>query len=372
MGANNTFNPVDYGGTNDAAVQAAVTAARSASGAVVLSPGVNYQITSTINLNWTGASIGSAVPGAKAKLDYATAAGDAIQLNSFLEYQSVHDLILTSSVGSRTGVGIRQVTGGTIDKALIRDVYVTNQFIGARLDGTGLSRIHNIECNNNLSHGLMMYNTIAAPLQWNLTGRNLFGFNGGAGLLVQSGGLGQVSTGDIRGVSTVGNGTYGAAFIGVSGSPIQAVRFRDFFIGADVADGFYMDTYGEQHSIECGQIESSGQRGFYATDNNYFTKVTSVHTRDNQRMGFAYTGEDGQFVNCSAISNGRGAIAPYGFYIGGQRNQIIGGRSGNQAGVTSQTHGVVFASGANHQLIGHNSIGNSTAGTSGSFNTGNV
>lgn len=372
MGANNTFNPVDYGGTNNTAVQAAVSAARSALGAVVLSPGVNYQITSMVDLNWTGASIGSAVPGAKAKLDYATAAGDAIQFAGSLEYQSVHDLILTSSVGSRTGSGIRQQAGHTIDKALIENVHVSNQYVGVRVDGTGLSRIHNLECISNISHGLMMYNTLAAPLQWNLTGRNLFGSNGGTGLLVQSGGYGQVSVGDIAGVSGFGNAAYGMAFIGASGNPIQAVRLRDFFIGGDSVDGLYMDTYGEQHSIENGQIEASGQRGFYATANNYFTKVTSVHSRDNQRMGFAYLGDDGQFVNCSAISNGRGAIAPYGFYMDGARNQIVGGRSGNQAGITSQTYGVIFATNANHQLVGHNSLGNATAGTSGTFSTGNV
>jgi len=365
----NTFNPDDYSGD----VQNAVSAARFAGGAVVLSPKI-YNLNSKIKLDWNGASIGCLIAGAKAILNV-SGTSDAIELGGSLIDQCVHDLKITSpSPRISGGSGIVCEIGTTRDQTRIENVFIEKQYFGAKLDAIGLGYIRDLTVVTSVSHGIYLYNTLAAPMQWNFYGRNLVAANGGTGFLIQANpNFGPISVGDVHGISSYANGAYGAAFIGASNAPLQGVRFRDFFLGADANDCLFMDTYGEQHAISNGYIEASGLRGFYGTANNRLSNITNLQVRDCNRMGIAYSGNDSTFTNCHSISNGRAGISPYGAWIEGSRNQIIGGRFSNQIGIATQDWGIVFSTISNHQAIGTNTIGNNIGGITGSYTgAGNV
>lgn len=360
----NTFNPDSYGGN----VQSAVSAARAANGAVVLSPGVTYSVSTPVKLDWQGASIGCEVKGAKATLNASVGNINVIELQGgtgFIEQLGVHDLIIGRTTTAASGAaGIKQV-GGILGRSHIADVEVKGHFYGVMLDGTDFSTVENLDVHHNASHGVYLYASSYIPLQWYFAGQNISQFNGGSGLVVamnpavsQPGGF---SVATITNFATFANGGYGMAYIGTPQCPLQSVRVMNCFLGDDAADELFLDTYGNDHRVSQVYIELGKARGIYITPNNKRVSLNDCFVNGCNLMGIALCSDDSQCNNCTTTSNGRGGSAKWGIYVEGSRNLVNGGHNGNGPSGTVQEYGVVFANANSHAMIGVNNTGNTLA-----------
>lgn len=355
-----------------------------AAGEVAYLPKGTYLINSPLNLTGDGSGIvGDGVRATIIRAGNSTINGIVFGASS--TGQLIRDLTITRAVqGASPACGIRQNLS-TVSHARILNVELSNHFIGMSLSGTDLSTVEDVWSHNNTSHGIQLVSngtdipgdTIGrvGPTQWYFGGHCITEKNGGTGLLVQAlaGSVSQAgfATGTISNVHGFANGAYGFAFIGTAQNKLTGVRVTDCFVGADVNDSLFLDTYGEGHLISGVFAELSQSRGIFVTANNKDYQLVNCKAQQNGRMGIASCGNDAVIVGCSAIGNGSSGATPWGLYLEGLRSIVSGGRYGNAA-LAIQQFGIVSAGGATGGIDMVNIGTNLTAptGLSGSHSLG--
>jgi len=366
MPSTNFFDPLDYGGLTDAAMQGARAAARAAGGAIVLSPGKNYQITTPVLLDWQGASIGSLIPGHRALITSNHATNDMIQIADYMADINIQGLYLKRSVTPTAGAGIRGL-GGT-DRCRLSNILAEGQFIGFSPGGCSWGWLDSLEAISCVSHGFYARSIRASlPIQWVWSGNSLFGSNGGCGLLYDiTGGPGtagapaSISTGRISGIATFNNAGNGMAFIGDAYNNLQAIRADNCFIGGDLQDEIYVDAYGGDHRFDTIFMELGGNRGMILTPNNPGGAVlNNITANGHNNFGIGIGCDDVILSNSRAIGNGRtNPTNKWGVYVYANRVQIDGLRT---RGDGVQQYGIVYdtaAHAATSQVTNHNGVGN--------------
>lgn len=380
MGANNTFNPDDYGGD----VQAAVAAAKLAGGTVILSAGVTYTVSSPVLIDWYGGGIETAGSG-KATLQSSANNTAVIELlggTGYNEHNFVRNLIIKRTVTAIAGGhGIKQVNkpGGNdyLARAHIHDCAIYGQDVGIYLGGTDFSTIGNLYIEGSKSHGIEIYGGSIVALQWYWEGQTIIQGNAGSGLYMHTNPAlsypSGLPTGNIQNVHTYANGGYGMCFQGSASCPLQAVRMTNCFLGDDGHDDVFLDTFGSGHVLVNVYTELSKARGIYFTVNNSSYRMLGCAAFSHQRMGIASCGNDALISNCAAGNNGRSGLNPWGLYLEGLRSTVTGGHYGNPAaGVGyAQDWGIVGASGSG-RISENNLFGNNAGGFTGpaSFSLG--
>lgn len=388
MGANNTFNPDDFGGD----VQAAVSAARAALGAVVLSSGVVYNISTTVLLDWDYAYLGC--PAGKAYLRTTSPNLNMVELANSRTGIIVENLVIGRPVGvvaDPSACGVFQAIGRLAD-ARLSNLTLERNGVGMRLCGTDFSRIENCRAHLNTGHGFHILasgeNTAGpatGPIQWYWSGQNLSGQNGGTGLLIQSlpGAVAAAGspTGNVCNFHTFANGGYGVAVLGTPQCPLHALRLSNAFLGDDGFDEVYIDAYGGDHMLTNVYMEYGRQRGLHMTAHNTGNSIiTNCRADGHNAMGYAVLCNDVLMVACVANNNGweQSGTPPspnkWGVYLEGLRTVITGCRFGNALpGIQKQTYGIVATSAASGIIDDTNLRGNNSGPTAlggGAFSTG--
>lgn len=335
MGVNNTFNPDDYMGN----VQSAVTAARAAGGAVVLSAGKTYTISAPVVLDWNHAYIGCEA--GTATLTTSSNSINLIELATSTTGVVVENLRLTRvPLGTASSCGIRQGLYA-LSGARIENVHASRHGVGFMLAGTDYSEIKSCRADLNVGHGFQLTTNgnfgTTGPVQWYWSGANLSGQNGGSGLLILAlpGAVdpGGASTGNVTNFATFANGAYGVAVLGSATCPLHALRLSDSFIGNDGMDLLYIDSYGSDHVIDNSYFELGNSRGIHFSPNNNRSKVQGCTVTGNNGIGIAAQGQVVSITDCDIWGNGGpgGTGNAWGVYAAAGRTTIVGNRIGNPA-----------------------------------------
>lgn len=371
MGINNTFNPDDYSGN----VQNAVTAARAAGGTVVLSAGKTYTVSTPVVIDWPGGGIESATAGMRATLQSSVANKNVIELlggTGFNENNFVRGLIIRRSVAPAVGShGIIQTNkpGGNdyLSKAHIHDCEIFHHDVGIKLGGTDYGTIGDLMVRDNLSHGVELYAGTYVSLQWYWEGQTLLQRNGGHGLYVHSNpAIVQprgIPGGNVRDVHTYNNKKYGMLFQGSANCPLQGIRVANCFIGEDLFDGIFLDTYGENHVLSNLYVEMSGQRGIYFSTNNRHYRIENCAVLYNNFMGIASMGNDAIITGCQVNGNGVSGTMPWGIYTESLRQLITSNWIGNGIGPGvgyTQDIGIVAGPTSSGRIAENNLYGNNS------------
>lgn len=212
----------------------------------------------------------------------------------------IADLGLTRSVVATVGgTGIN--FAGYVDTSAIRRCEIQKQYVGAVLRSTGYSWLENCYIHDNIADGIVRTNTATnGAVQW-YTRENLIQGNGSRGIVTISvAGPPQVTVGDDINNYTFANSSFGMAFAGLPGVPIQGVRINGGFLGGDGNTEIYLDTYGGQHKINNVFMELAGTgltgpgfataashigSGIEITTNNIDVTITNPVVNGNSEHG---------------------------------------------------------------------------------------
>lgn len=369
LGHGNLFYADDYGGD----VIATRNAAAIGKGVIVLSSGKLYLVDEPVVLDWYGAGITSS-EGGRAELCQTTATGNVIEIYEGLynEFNSVTNLKITRSVPPSPGAcGIlqRHVPASGNDylaRAILYDLNVYNHHIGLYLGGTDFSFIGNLIVERNTSHGIEIYGGTVVALQWYWSGQSLLQHNGGCGLymhtnpaLAYPGGL---PTGNIQSLHCYANGSYGFAFEGHAGCPLQGIRLLNCFLGDEGNDEIFFDTFGSGHNISNCYAELGQRRGIHFTVNNSEYRIVNCTVMQMNNAGIWSNGRDALISECTIMGNGRSGTEKYGVYLDHNRSVVVNNRIGNPhpgAGVGfTQDYGIVSAATSNGLINNNNFFGN--------------
>lgn len=368
------FGAVGDGVTDDtAAIQAAAAAKK-----VVYLPTGTYKVSGTITISQDGASWCG--DGTNATIITSSSATLPIfSVNAGLSGVTIESMQLTRSVTATTGGDGIKTTGGSIGKALLRDLLIRNQNNGLALGPTDWSEVDKVTCENNQNIGFYVTNTATdGACQWSFD-TCLAQMNGAQGYLVQTqAGPAQMTVGTFKNCATFANSGVGMGFLGSAGVPLQGVRILGGFIGEDGNHEIYLDTYGDQHLIDGVFLELAGTRttgptlstsasgvgcGLTVTANNTGVQITSVHANGNSQDGFFLSGTTHFLGNCRATNNGLslGAGRRNGVYSTAGRVIIVGGRYGNTGAGVSQQYAAYVDDGNNLSIGFSDLTGNSVA-----------
>lgn len=330
--------------TNTAAQNAtAVQAALDTGLAIYVPPG-------TWSWNKVTASVsGTKLFGATSGLSILTSASAntaMIEVAAGVGNIEIFDLGLTRTVAATAGgTGINFL--GYVDTSKVRDCEIQKQYVGVGLSATGYSYLSGCFIHDCLSDGVQLNNTaVYGTVQWYLH-NNLVQGNAGRGIVViASAGPAQVTLGDWIDNYTYANSSFGMAFAGLVGVPINGVRIKGGFVGGDGNSEIFLDTYGGQHKINGTFVELAGQgvtgpgfataashtgNGIEITANNTDVTITNVVANGNYLYG----------INTLATS----------------MTNVVGCRFAN-----NNLYGIVFGDGAKSAISG-STFSNNTSGT---------
>lgn len=278
---------------NTTAIQAALNTGLS----IYIPPGTwlcNKLTISIGNTKLFGASSGLSI------LTSASTNTAMIEVAAALGNIEIFDLGLTRTVAAvANGTGIKFL--GYVDTSKVRDCEVQKQYVGILLSATGYSELSGCFIHDNLSDGIQLINTaVYGTMQWYLR-NNLVQGNAGRGIVViAAAGPAQVTLGDWINNYTYANSSFGMAFAGLVGVPINGVRINGGFIGGDGNSEIFLDTYGGQHKIDGAFVELAGQgvtgpgfvtaashtgNGIEITANNTDITITNVVANGNYLYG---------------------------------------------------------------------------------------
>lgn len=285
------------------------------------------------------------------------ATSNGISINPYLTGVEVCSMTISRSVPAVSGSGLTTLAG-TTSQANIHDILSTGHFRGFSLGSTDWSVFRDNIAEKNVWDGI--YGTNAASLgnwQWSLI-HNLSQMNGARGLLVESSpGPGQLTMGTITQLDTFANSGVDVAFVGTASVPIWGVRMTGCFNGASGNHTLYFDTYGGLHKIADFFVELTGREwtgptlstppsntgnGVFVSANNKDILFTGGIVAQSSLSGMSLSAAEQELVNVRTTDNGSAGIS-------GQRAGVrhlagklsmIGGRSGNSPGGSSQQYGV--------------------------------
>jgi hypothetical protein len=216
---------------------------------------------------------------------------------------------------------------------------------GAIFANTDFSTCRDLIAEYNLGYGFWeraLAGTLA--LQWYWVGNNLAQYNGSDGWRVENtvAGPAGLPVGTMDGIYSFSNGGRSITVQGVSGHALHGFRLGKHFLGDDQA-GLFFDTFGNHHQVAGGFAElMTAGPGYGATANNYGIRITDCGTQQNAFEGVISEAPGTDVLNCHHFSNGRAGDVSRaaGVRLRGQGSSVVGGRSGNLPGSTSQRYGV--------------------------------
>lgn len=258
----------------------------------------------------------------------------------------ISNIGLTRSVVAIAG-GTGLAFAGYVDTSKVRNLEVQKQYVGILLSSTGYSELSGCYIHDNIADGVELVNTSGnGAMQWYLTS-NLSQANGLRGyIVIAAAGPSQVTLGDWTNCYTFANNSFGMAFVGLSGVPVQGVRINGGFVGADGNSEIFLDTYGAQHKINNTFIELAGSG---ATGPGGYTTAAS-----HVGSGIEITGNNIDVTITNVVANGNSA---YGVNtLASSITNITGGRFANNS-----LFGVVFGDGTKAVLSG-STFSNNTSG----------
>lgn len=276
---------LDYGasiGASAAVNTTAINAALAANNYVYV-PSGTYAI-NTINIVHGNTALVGDGPG----LSIFTSANTntaMIGVDPLLGNIRIENLGLTRSVIATSG-GTGLLFRGYVDTSCVRNLEVQKSYIGMSLSATGYSALENCYIHNNISDGVFMTNTSTiGTIQWYLLD-NLCESNGGRGyIVVTASGPSGATLGDWTGCRSFDNGSFGVAFVGQVGTPLNGVRTRSCFFGEDGNSEIFMDTYGGLHLIQNCFFELSPSMGIEITANNIDVLISGCTIDGNSSFG---------------------------------------------------------------------------------------
>lgn len=314
-----------------------------ATGKAVYVPPGTYKISGTLTITLSGTQLIGEGPGASV-LSMTSASLRLITVASSLSYVRIAGLTLTrTTTATSPGNGIEFLDACNI--CSLSDLYIEKQYNGILARATGWSYMDRLVVTECQQDGIKFNNTASnGAMQWQLNDvlsqKNVL-----RGFLVASvAGPSAVAMGTWRNVATFANSSFGAAFIGTAGVPINGIRISDSFLGEDGNSELYLDTYGGLHKISNSFFELAGTRttgptlatgasgagkGVEITANNTDVVLESPHCAGNSSDG----------ANTAAT----------------QITSVVGGRMSNNSG-----YGAVFADGAKAAVVGVQFNGNSS------------
>lgn len=282
------------------------------------------------NTKFFGASSGLSV------LTSASTNTAQIEVAAALGNIEIYDLGLTRSVTATAGgTGVSFL--GYVDTCKVRNLEVQKSYVGIFLSATGYSELSGCFIHDNRSDGIQMVNTaVYGTMQWYLH-NNLVQANAGRGIVVAAiAGPSQVTLGDWIDNYTFANSSFGMAFAGLVGVPIQGVRIKGGFVGQDGNSEIFLDTYGGQHKINGTFTELAGT----STTGPGFATAAS-HTGN----GIEITANNTDVTITNVVANGNSL---YGINtLATTMTNVVGGRF-----ATNSLYGIVFGDGTKAALTG--------------------
>lgn len=362
----------------------------------ITDPNNYYRITTPIVLS-TGQSILGDGAGVT-KIVSETPNQPVIKIGSEIWWFHVKGVTIAhvGSVAVAGGDGIQQGQGllDWVDNCTVEDVLSTANYHGMNMGKAFKGTYLNVLCSGNIRNGFNLVTTGNATVPSGSTGGPLQqvlincaamqnGYDGFAytvtGTAYGGAGVGS-SVGQLESCVTFNNAHHGMSFIGTAAQPLQSIRVVGGFVGEDLGQGIYMDTYGVNHIVSPDYMELAGFSNIYLTANNSQTSiqlqhcngamndgVTSIGATDTMIMGGSFRGNgrygsggigltwagiriDGgtaQINNIRAFDTG--GYQNYGISVTGDNVIITGCRLTNNA-----TLPIVWATGpTNSQVIGN-------------------
>lgn len=262
-----------------------------------------------------------------------------------------------SVVAIAGGDGIQQVQGAAhwVDNGVIENVFSRQNYIGFNLGIAFSAFLSNCVGIGNVNDGFRFTSggtatlpgpvTTTGQLQWVLNncggssnGHDGFGYySGGA---VAPG----LSVGTLNNPTTFANVHHGIAAYGSAATPLQAVRIKGGFIGEDLGNGVYLDTYGINHIVSPNYMELAGISNIRLTANNNYVTVQVGHCSGAGDSGILSDSPNLNVNGGCYFNNGVTAVgAGVGIHINAGSAAITGILAGNTGASTYQDYGVTTA-----------------------------
>lgn len=298
--------------------------------------------------------------------------------------------------GTAVAGGTNLDLSGGVNEGCLEDLVIEKGYINLLLGPTDSGRVTRVTCQKGQQDGILRQNTASSgSLQWQfddvLSTQNV---GWGMSTIALNIGPSQITVGEDRSCQTFANSLGGKRYIGLAAIPINGIRDRQGFYGADGGDEIYLDTYntgGNAHRIEAPTIELAGTQatgpslGTAATNvgcgvkisaNNGIVHVTTpvitnVSSDGIQDLSTAgnYTGQGTPLLEVigGSITNvglgGNVSLARGIASVGSGSLIAIGVRIGNIGSNTTQQYGITMgASTVGNVVIGNNLNGNTTLG----------
>lgn len=306
-----------------------------------------------------------------------TAGKPSISVNPHVHHVSLKGFRVTRSVPATSGG--HGVSFPVINaQAVLENLFSDNNHAGFHLGGTDYSTVTNCIAERNYGAGFSLFNSGAVPCQWYVS-NCLSQKNNGGGLEIRSvagSGATQTTVGDIAGLQTFANGSYGVCAFGSPAVPIYGVRLRACYLGTDANSEVFLDTYGGYHTMDGVFTELAGRDvtgrdlatpasgtgyGFYATANNRDFTLSGCTAVGNSLSGVG-TAAQTTVVNGSRCDDNGRALVP------GNRAEVrqviasarvlVNGTACGAAGGAAQQFGVLVEDGAACAVVGCDLSGN--------------
>jgi hypothetical protein len=273
--------------------------------------------------------------------------GDMVTSAAFINHPVFKGMTLTRASAATSGCGLQMNTSNNY--AIVDDLYITNQFNGLCLQGTGFSSVSHVNAVSNANYGVDIEwpSPSGNALQWQLF--DIFaGSNASDGIHINASGTGSgaVSTGQYRALATFNNGGYGVYLNGLA-----QIRMSDSFFGSDKLSEVYVagSTNTQYAHVFTNVSVESSQTGygfnFQNTNKSPVSLVNCDATNNNLAGAFFYqqnvTVTGGEFQNNGAGGNSYGLYA----YSSGNLSSI----NVNAAQGGNQTFGFVSGGGVSVQ-----------------------
>ncbi|MBA3576175.1 MAG: hypothetical protein H0W39_00965 [Sphingomonas sp.] len=352
--------PDDYGAdpTGVADSLAAINAALVANDIVYVKDTASYKASGAIPLS----RIGHALLGdgnGQGSITSTSLTANLITLANGISSMKVGGLSLLRSVVPTAGIGVACL--GSTDRSELFDLHIEGQYIGLQTSTCDEGRISRVTSKKNILDGWLATCEVAyGAAQWEVNDI-LLAQNGRDGVRAQSvlGSAGMI-LGTWNSLKTFGNTGRGVILLGSATTPVFDMRLNNPFIGSDGTTGIYIDAYGGKHVITGGFIERCGMDPTgpaYATpasnnapgvqiagnETNAITLV-GVLIDNNSLVGIRSASGQLSMAGCQVLNNGLALVAGQrsGISIDGGSAAIVGGKSGNTGGGTSQQYGVAI------------------------------
>jgi hypothetical protein len=186
-------------------------------------------------------------------------------------------------------IGLTAVAGadglrieGYTSNIVVRDVasrWNYNNFVFGATNAGTLSGLNAIQAvNDGIQTGNGSWNLAATvPVQWKFTGeRSLSAQNqrDGYNVIATPGGVAvQITVSDWDGIQSYKNGRNAVSALGTPTLSVQGMRLRGVFLGEDIGNEVYLDTYGGKHVIDASFLELAGSYSLRVTANNSGVRV---------------------------------------------------------------------------------------------------